>query len=250
MTGTPPSNSSLLYMLERFDVGIVHLDRDRRVIAMNDFARRVLPVDEREPFDKGVLAFHPERSRAKVEFLFDQAECPVHSPPPMTMIINIPERVLLIKVSKLTDRHGKRCGHTLAFYDITEAVSGSDAPGREDEKRQLRKIPTVRQNRIVLVDTQDVSYIRSDGHYTHVQSASGSHFCNLTIGDLEERLDADSFLRIHRSFIVNLRHAEQIVRDAGRVSLQIRDVEATEIPVSRSSVARLMERLGLPAAQR
>lgn len=250
MTGHPPPSTSLLYMLERFDVGIVHLDRERRVVAMNDFARRVLPVDDREPFDKGVLTFHPERSRAKVAFLIDQAECPVHSPPPMAMIINIPERVLLIKISKLLDREGQACGHTLAFYDITDAVSASDAGAREDAKRQLLKIPTVRQNRIVLVDVSEVSHIRSDGHYTRVQSASGSHFCNLTIGDLEDRLDPDAFLRIHRSYIANLRHADQIVRDAGRVSLQMRDAEATEIPVSRASVARLMERLGLAAAQR
>ena len=47
-----------------------------------------------------VLSFHPERSQSKVKFLIDQAECPVSNPPPMTLIINIPERVLLIKVSR------------------------------------------------------------------------------------------------------------------------------------------------------
>ena len=71
---------------------------------MNDFARRVLPVDEKQPFDRMVLSFHPERSQPKVEFLLDQAaQCPVANPPPMTMIINIPERVLLIKVARLSD---------------------------------------------------------------------------------------------------------------------------------------------------
>ena len=237
---------SPLYMLERFDVGVVQLDRDLRVVAMNEFARRVLPVDETQPFDREVLSFHPERSQAKVSFLLRQSECPVANPPPMTMIINIPERVLLIKVTRLLDASLAGSGYTLVFYDITEAVSRDEAGQRPEAKRQLQKIPTVTQNRIVLVDAESVLHIRSEGHYTWVQTAKGSHFCNLTITDLEERLDAETFLRIHRSYIANLRHAAQIVREEGRILLKLRDETGTEIPVARSAVARLMERLGIP----
>ena len=118
---------SPLYLLERSDAGVVHLDRELKVVAMNSFARRVLPIEEKAPFEKMVLSFHPERSVAKVKFLLDQAECPVSNPPPMTMIINIPERVLLIKVTKLSDVRGESAGYTLIFYDITELVSGDEA---------------------------------------------------------------------------------------------------------------------------
>ena len=98
------SSVSPLYLLERFDVGIVELDAKRHGVAMNGFARRVLPVEQKQPFDRMVLSFHPERSQPKVEFPLDQAsQCPVANPPPMTMIINIPERVLLIKVTRMTD---------------------------------------------------------------------------------------------------------------------------------------------------
>jgi hypothetical protein len=52
------------------------------------------------------LAFHPERSRPQVKFLINQTECPVSNPPPMTMIINIPERALLINVARMSDLGG------------------------------------------------------------------------------------------------------------------------------------------------
>src|SRR6201988_1247653 len=97
--------ASPLYLLERSDVGVVQLDRELKVVAMNSFARRVLPVEDKQPFGKLVLSFHPERSQPKVKFLLDQAECPVSNPPPMTMIINIPERVLLIKGSTISNLH-------------------------------------------------------------------------------------------------------------------------------------------------
>jgi len=243
-TGSP------LYLLERSDVGLVQLDRDLRVVAMNSFARRVLPVEDKQPFQKVVLSFHPERSQAKVKFLIDQAECPVSNPPPMTMIINIPERVLLVKVSKMADERGDTVGYTLVFYDITDAVI-RDEPGvqRPDHKRQLLKIPTVAANRIVLVDASSVRYVRAEGHYTWVHTAQGSSFCNLTIGDLEGRLDGNSFLRIHRSYVANLDFAEQIVRDDGKVSLKLRHEEAY-LPVARTSVPRLLERLGIAEAVR
>ncbi|MGE0802072.1 MAG: LytTR family transcriptional regulator DNA-binding domain-containing protein [Lautropia sp.] len=240
-----PSRSPL-YLLERSDVGVVHLDQQLTVVAMNSFARRVLPVEDKQPFEKMVLSFHPERSQPKVRFLLDQAECPVSNPPPMAMIINIPERVLLIKVTKVSNARGETAGHTLIFYDITELVSGDDpASARlQRSKRQLHKIPTVSQNRIVLVDVGSVTYIRAEGHYTWVSTAQGSSFCNLNISDLAERLDGESFLRIHRSYIANLDHAEQILRDEGKVSLKLHG-ESAVLPVARSSVPRLLEQLGI-----
>lgn len=242
---TRNSSGSPLYLLERSDVGVVHLDRELTVVAMNSFARRALPVDDKQPFEKMVLSFHPERSVPKVKFLLDQAECPVSNPPPMTMIINIPERVLLIKVTKLADLHGVTAGYTLIFYDITEVVSGEEqAAHRPLAKRQLQKIPTVSQNRIVLVNADEITYIRAEGHYTWVSTAGGASFCNLNISDLADRLDDGDFMRIHRSYLANLAFAEQIVRDDGKLSLKLRG-DNTALPVSRSSVPRLLSRLGI-----
>jgi LytTR family transcriptional regulator, CO-responsive transcriptional regulator RcoM len=236
---------SPLYLLERFEVGIVILDARRHVVSMNDYARRVLPVEGKQPFDRMVLSFHPERSQPKVEFLLDQAaRCPVANPPPMAMIINIPERVLLIKVTRLSDATHEPAGYTLVFHDITELVASDDTgAARTDARRRLLKIPTVSQQRIVLVDVGDVLAIQSEGHYTHVRTADGAQFCNLNIGDLETRLDPERFLRVHRSHIVNLAAVTQILRDDGRLSLQLGS--GPQVPVSRTSTANVLERLGI-----
>ena len=62
----PPASPR--YLLECFGVGLVRLDKERRVVGMNDFTRRVLPVEQKQPFDRIVLSFHPERPQPKVEF--------------------------------------------------------------------------------------------------------------------------------------------------------------------------------------
>ncbi len=239
--------ASPLYLLERFDVGLVHLDKERRVIGMNDYARRVLPVEQKQPFDRMVLSFHPERSQPKVEFLLDAAgQCPVANPPPMTMIINIPERVLLIKVSRMGDATGAANGYVLVFYDITDFVSTeSPAAVPAGTQRRLAKIPTVADQKIVFVDADDILRIESNGHYTRVVTADSSQFCNLSIGDIETRLDPEHFMRVHRGHLVNLRAVSQLLREDGRISLRLAGNEAV-VPVSRASSAAVLKRLGLP----
>ena len=135
------------------------------------------------------------------------------------------------------------------FHDITEAVSRDEpAAPRADTKRQLMKIPTVSGNRIVLVNAASVRFVRAEGHYTWVHAAQGPGFCNMTISDLEARLDTGSFLRIHRSYLANLDFAEQIVRDDGKVTLKLSGGDDQGLPVARASVPRLLERLGITRA--
>ncbi len=242
----PAATLSPLYLLERFEVGVVQLDAQRHVLSMNDYARRVLPVDEKQPFEQMVLDFHPERSRPKVDFLLSQAgSCPVSNPPPMTMIINIPERVLLIKVTRMADRDGATAGFILVFYDITDVVAAEAVESAPPQaRRRLAKIPTVAGQRILLVDADDILNLRSEGHYTQVVTREGTRFCNLAISDLEDRLDPNTFMRVHRSHIVNLGEVTQVVREAGRVELEMAGGRE-RVPVSRSSAAALLARLGV-----
>ena len=240
---------SPLYLLERFDVGIVHLDAESRVVSMNDLARRLLPVDELQPFGQRLLAFHPPRSQPKVAFMLDQAAtCPVSNPPLMTMIINIPERILLIKVSRVVDMAGKLAGYTLVFYDMTDVVATEPKPTDEpNQRRRLMKIPTVSGHQMLLVDAEEILHLHSDGHYTRVITAGANRFCNLSIGDLELRLDPQMFMRVHRSHIVRLSAVKSLERDNGKLLVQL-EHGGDPVPVSRTSANELLSRLGMPAA--
>ncbi len=229
------ANNSPLYLFERFEVGVIHLNAERNVVAMNDFARKVLPVGEKQPFDKLVTSFHPERSKPKVDFLLDQASgCPVASSTPMTMIINIPEQVLLIKVTRLGDHLGATTGFVLVFYDVTQVVSqeapvtaGLPAP----VNLRLNRIPMVANHKVAFVDTADVLCLESQAHYT--------------LGDLQARLDPAQFMRVHRCFIVNLQAVAELGREGSKTQVVLKGKHREPIPVARGEVARLREALGL-----
>lgn len=241
--------NSPLYLFEKFEVGVIHLDASRKVLAMNDFARKVLPVGEKAPFDKLVTSFHPERSKPKVNFLLDQAaaSCPVANAVPMTMIINIPEQVLLIKVTRLADQVGATTGFVLVFYDVTQVVSQPAASAEPTPTVRLNRIPLVSNQRVAFVDAQDVLSLESQAHYTRVLTREGWHFCNLSIGDLESRLDPVHFMRVHRCFIVNFQAVKELVRDGGKTQILLKGKHSEPIPVSRDAVTRLRTALGVMA---
>ncbi len=242
------AQSSPQFLFEKFDVGVIHLDAKRRVLAMNDLARKTLPIAERQPFNQIVPSFHPERSRAKVNMLLDQAAgCPMAHSIPMTMIINIPEQVLLIKLTRLDDVAGAITGFVLVFYDVTAIVQADQTTNTEPSHRHLQKIPALARNKISFVDTQDIFFIESQAHTTRLCTPQGFELCNLGIGDLALRLDAGQFMRVHRCFVVNLNHVSGLVRRDAKTFIHFKSQPNLEVPVSRDALADLRSAMGLSA---
>jgi DNA-binding LytR/AlgR family response regulator len=64
-----------------------------------------------------------------------------------------------------------------------------------------------------------------------------------TLGELERSLDPMTFMRAHRSFVVNLNRVERIERYARGSYLAVLAGDR-KVPVSRSAIVRLRQRLG------
>ena len=246
------------HRLEQFNPGVVWLDPQGRVTAFNDVALQILGpageqslgVEQDRLFGIDVVQLHPEKSRDKLRFLLqsrDAGGCPVKSPPPVAMMINIPDRVLMIKVSAMADRHGA-CGTCMIFYDVTDLTtepSGHTPAGASAQPRRLFKIPVYRGNRVILIDLKDIVRFQGDGHYTTIVTRDDRYLSNLSLADLELRLDSSVHLRVHRSHIVSLPYAVELVKSEESVNLVMGDAERTTVPVSRAKAAQLKELLGV-----
>jgi two-component system LytT family response regulator len=57
--------------------------------------------------------------------------------------------------------------------------------------------------KILFLKTDDIDWIGAEGNYARLHSGSRSHLLRETMSSLEEKLDPERFLRIHRSTIVN-----------------------------------------------
>jgi len=242
---------TIQHKLQQFDPGIVWLDARNIIIGMNGVATEVLGDRTGELIGEEVLSIHPEKSREKVRFLLDQAACPADSPPPVAMMINIPERVLLIKVSKMIGPEG-RVGTCMIFYDVTDLAS-EPPPNAADEARAsdtgtigLFKLPVYKNKQVLLVDLEDLACIKAEGHYSTLYAEHETYLCNLALADLEQRIRLRHFVRVHRSYIVNMRFARSFEKLDDQCWLVVDHGEdGLRVPISRSNVPKLKAMLGL-----
>jgi two-component system LytT family response regulator len=64
--------------------------------------------------------------------------------------------------------------------------------------------------RTIKVDFNDVLYIEALSTYSVLVTSSHKHIVYLTLKNLAERLPFDNFLRVHRSYIVNMQRIEAV----------------------------------------
>ena len=85
-----------------------------------------------------------------------------------------------------------------------------------------------------LIPVAEVIYLRSDEKYTLVVWQGGEALIRKTIRELADELDPASFVQIHRSSIVNLRHVAQVQRGANETADVHLRGRPEVLPVSRS----------------
>jgi hypothetical protein len=243
------TSETIQHKLQQFDPGIVWLDAHNIITGMNQVAADVLGDRTGQLIGQEVLSIHPERSREKVKFLLDQAACPMDSPPPVAMMINIPERVLLIKVSRMFGQ-GQPVGTCMIFYDVTDSASAPITGGKDatDGKPafNLLKLPVYKNQQILLIDLADIVCIRAEGHYTTLYTEDDTFLCNFSVSDLESKIRLPHFVRVHRSHMVNMQFATAFekIDDQCWIVLQHGD-DGLRLPISRGNVARLKAMVGL-----
>lgn len=105
-------------------------------------------------------------------------------------------------------------------------------------RRPLQRIAFRDGATIDVVPVQRIDYIEAQDDYVHVYARGRKHVKQQPLGELEALLDSTRFIRVHRSYIVNvesLARVEPYAKDS-RVAL-LKD--GTRVPVSRAGYERL-----------
>ena len=105
-------------------------------------------------------------------------------------------------------------------------------------KKPLQRIAFRDGGAIDVIPVQRIDYIEAQDDYVHVYSRGQRHIKQQTLGELETLLDPTRFIRVHRSYIVNLESlakVEPYAKDSRVAVLK----DGAKIPVSRSGYERL-----------
>jgi NO-binding membrane sensor protein with MHYT domain len=117
-------------------------------------------------------------------------------------------------------------------------LGGAGAP-----RRFARHLPIERDGGTHFVAVDDVVAVHANAHYTTIFNGNDKLFCPLAIGDVEQRLDKDRFVRIHRSHIVNIERVVGYKRSGDNEMVEMDAGQDYAVPVSRSRIGWLKSRV-------
>lgn len=131
---------------------------------------------------------------------------------------------------------------------ILDRVGRSQRIAKEEGRGSvcLEQVPVQKGDTIKLIPIDDIFFIDTKHEYANLHTYSDSYLTTYSLSELEKVLDKKTFFRTHRSFIVNLKKVNQIVKiSRNSLIVTLNDENESRVPVSRRQASALREVLGI-----
>lgn len=107
-----------------------------------------------------------------------------------------------------------------------------------------KKITCEHSGKKIYLKIDDVRYCVARDDYAYVDSLQGKLFCPKSLSSLEKDLEGYGFMRVHRSYVVNMKYVYDLINKDGGSFLRLKDVDE-QIPVSRRRVSEIKKLLDM-----
>jgi two-component system LytT family response regulator len=148
----------------------------------------------------------------------------------------VSEDTLKRAVNKLTSILQKG---DVAPFDITRLLDSL-----RKKENMLTRFSVKAGDRIFIIPDRDILFFNAEDKYTFLNTADQNYIIPFTLRELEDRLDPERFIRIHRSVIVNIEQIGSIHKwFGGRLQLKMKN--GKEITVSHNYLSIFKEKIHL-----
>ncbi len=147
--------------------------------------------------------------------------------------------------------HPKRMEEALQTVRERKKMSCPSQPRTTPAKKEpdcqlLEVIPAEQNGQTILIRPEEIIYISTDKDNVYIKTERESYLTRHTLRELESRLDAKTFFRTHRCYLVNIHKMRAIIPYFnGAYTVVVQDNEKSEVPVSRTQAKKLKKILGL-----
>jgi two-component system LytT family response regulator len=120
--------------------------------------------------------------------------------------------------------------------EMTERQSSTEADAIQASGPNAEFAFVKVDSKLVRVTFDDVRYVEALGDYVHIITGSSKLIVYSTMKAVEEKFPSSRFVRVHRSFIVNVNHIQALEDNALLV-------DTKHIPVGQTYLREVMQRL-------
>lgn len=136
----------------------------------------------------------------------------------------------------------------LALFSPEERVAAAttaDNPNPENEPETGQVIWVQGNKRSIRLLVSNIEWMEAQGNYVYAHAAEASGMLRSSLSSLEEKLQPQGFIRVHRSALCQKRHMQGLKRTSAGTLVIILNSGA-ELPVGRRYAANVTELLSAP----
>jgi two-component system LytT family response regulator len=122
------------------------------------------------------------------------------------------------------------------FMHILEDITGKESPGYSNN------LFVQKSEKLVNLPVQNIVHLEASKDYTIISTKTEQYVSSTGISKLEEKLDPQIFIRIHRSTIINLQKLIEIEK-YGSGSLAAKMENGKTFPISRSYAKAIRDKI-------
>jgi len=111
-----------------------------------------------------------------------------------------------------------------------------------NESQQKNEIFIRENSALVRIKFSDILFVEAQENYVSLQSSEKRFLIHFTMKAIENELPKGDFVRVHRSYFVNIDHIQKI--SGNRISMKVKN-ETVHIPIGKSYKDELFNRLNL-----
>lgn len=125
----------------------------------------------------------------------------------------------------------------VANFSAKKVAQPDDKPPENNNGFVIKDSVFVKDKRVYIkLPVDDILYLKSDGNYMHIQGDHFHHLVRSTQNEMLNILPADSFMKVHRSYIVNLHNIKAIHPN-------VIEIGQEQVPLQKDLREELLSRL-------
>ncbi|UII22911.1 LytR/AlgR family response regulator transcription factor [Fulvivirga ligni] len=140
-----------------------------------------------------------------------------------------------LAIKRVTDRIGTDKSN------VEDILMNIQANKKEDEKFSSHLF-VQKSEKLLNLDVNDIVHLEASGDYTILTTKNDQYLSSSGIGKLEEKLDPNKFIRIHRSTIINLNYLKEIEKHFNG-GLIVKMENSKSFPVSRTYAKQIRKKV-------